>query len=84
MTNLDLQINPGRVISANCEELSERGQTENGLYWIQPTMEVEPFQVSCIFDQNATRTVIEHNKSEKEITSTPGQPDDCEGKNHLL
>ena len=77
---MDSQINPGRVIGATCEELFERGQTENGLYLIQPSLDVEPFEVNCDFDNQPVLTIVSHDQPEKKTTATLGQHDGCESK----
>ena len=79
VTDLDSQVNPGRVIPANCPELAERGKTEDGVYLIQPSIEVSPFEVTCQFGANETRTIVAHDQPGKQITSTPGKPDGCQG-----
>ena len=71
---LDYQINPGHVIPANCDELFERGQTESGDFFIQPSIEVSPFQVFCNFENDQIMTVIKHDKSEKRRTASQGKP----------
>ena len=63
--DLDSQLNPGRVIPANCDEIYSRGGTENGAYLIQPFLEVEAFEVTCNFEKNPVLTIIAHDKPEK-------------------
>ena len=41
-------VMPGKI-TASCEEYRNRGETETGIYQIKPTMDIEPFSVSCDF-----------------------------------
>ena len=41
-------VMPGKI-PASCEEHRNRGETENGIYKIKPTMDIEPFPVTCDF-----------------------------------
>jgi len=41
-------VMPGKI-PASCEEHRNRGETENGIYKIKPTMNIEPFPVTCDF-----------------------------------
>ena len=84
VANLDSQVNPGRAVAANCEELAQRGEWQNGVYLIQPSTEVAPFEVTCDFQDGQTLTVIHHDKPERQMTATPGQTDGCEGNSSNL
>ena len=76
---MDAQVNPGRVTPANCQDLYDRGETKNGLYFIQPSLEVDAFEVTCDFQNDPVLTIIGHDKPGKQMTATPGQQDGCEG-----
>ena len=77
---MDSQVNPGRIIPANCDELFERGQSQSGNYLIQPSMDVVPFEVNCNFDNGLIKTIIAHDKPEEERTATIGINDGCDAK----
>jgi len=36
-------------IPASCQELADRGETTNGIYNIQPSADLSPFEVKCVF-----------------------------------
>ena len=45
---LEKIVRPGKT-PASCQEHYDRGATVNGVYQIKPTMEMEPFYVTCDF-----------------------------------
>ena len=48
MREIEKIVMPGKI-PASCEEHRNRGETENGIYQIKPTMDIEPFPVTCDF-----------------------------------
>ena len=53
---LEEKVLPGKV-AATCQEHADRGQTENGVYHIRPSMEVEAFLVTCEFRTKLTNAI---------------------------
>ena len=58
---------------ATCEEYMQMGSTINGERLIQPSRELEPFNVECQFNNGTASTIIE--KTHEQVTgftSIPG------------
>ena len=74
---LEEKVLPGKI-AASCDELAQRGETQSGEYQIKPTIDIEPFTVTCDFSEAIAKTIISHDHGGYGITSTPGQSDGCE------
>ena len=58
--------------AASCEELSELGYSKDGIYQIQPSRELEPFNVRCKFSdsEHGTVTVLEKTHEKRKCFKT--------------
>jgi len=45
---LEQIVTPGKI-PANCQEHADRGEFKNGVYQIKPSIDIEPFYVTCDF-----------------------------------
>jgi len=45
---LEKIVRPGKI-PASCQEHADRGEDENGLYQIKPSVDIDPFFVTCDF-----------------------------------
>ena len=49
------------LANASCEEIFEKNVIENGIYLIQPSLDVDPFPVECEFGENGeVKTILNH------------------------
>ena len=52
------------LANASCEEIFGKGVMENGIYTIQPSLDLDPFPVECEFGEDGTvRTILNHKQS---------------------
>jgi len=68
----------GRDIPATCAELYDRGESQDGSYQIQPSIDGNPFFVYCKFSNGIGTTIIQHDKQENIQTSTLNKNDGCD------
>jgi hypothetical protein len=63
---------------ASCQQLSDKGKSESGKFMIQPSPDVEPFIVDCVFENSTGTTKIQHSHSQKlGYTSRPDSSNGC-------
>lgn len=70
-------VEPVKYFPASCQELASTGETENGIFQIQPTAEIDPFNVTCRFHGRVGTTVISHDHQEVRNTSNPMELGGC-------
>ena len=52
------------LANASCEEIFEKGGIENGMYTIQPSLDLDPFPVECEFGEDGhVKTILNHKQS---------------------
>lgn len=52
------------LANASCEEIFEKGGIENGIYTIQPSLDLDPFPVECEFGEDGhVKTILNHKQS---------------------
>jgi hypothetical protein len=76
VTALEAIARPGKV-PANCDEHYARGEFEDGVYLIKPTLTCEPFKVHCEFSGPVAITTIHHDQTDYNVTSKMGEFDGC-------
>jgi hypothetical protein len=63
---------------ASCQQLRDRGKSKSGEFMIQPSPDVEPFIVDCVFESSTGTTKIKHSHSQKlGYTSRPDSSNGC-------
>ena len=70
----------GPKIPASCQEYFDNLIREDGIYPIQPSLDNDPFNVTCEFDETfgLARTILSHEHEQPlQITSIPGSSDGC-------
>jgi len=52
------------LANASCEEIFEKGAIKNGIYKIQPSLDLDPFPVECEFGEDGkVKTILNHKQS---------------------
>ena len=67
------------IYNGSCHEYWTHGVRSNGLYLIQPSLDLKPIQVYCSFDNWSGTTIISP-KTKQGQSATPNAYDGCDDK----